>query len=323
LSNGYLRRVLSAAPLMNEIERCLAGVAAGSIAIAPTQHLPGVDGGFHIKSASRSIDPPLAVVKMNGNFPGNRDRFGLPTIQGLVALLDLERGSVLALLDSMALTSLRTAATSAVAARRLARANPSRLAIVGCGLQGRDHLQIFAAAFRLERVALFDARQRVAEELADQARALGLEARTASSVHEATADAELIITATTSTEPWLLDADVPPGAFVAAVGADNPTKVELEPQLVARSVVIVDSLAAAASGGDLRFAIAAGAVTAQHVRAELPQLLAGDAPGRLAPDERILFDSTGLAAADLAAAALAFSLAAQEVEVPRFDFAAS
>ena len=92
LSNGYLRRILAPAALMNEIESCLIGVAAGSIAIAPTQHLLGVNGGFHIKSAGRSTDPTLAVVKMNGNFPGNRDRFGLPTIQGLVALLDLERG---------------------------------------------------------------------------------------------------------------------------------------------------------------------------------------------------------------------------------------
>ena len=162
-----------------------------------------------------------------------------------------------------------------------------------------------------------------AEELADQARSLGLEARVASSVREATTDAELIITATTSTEPWLLDADVPPGAFVAAVGADNPAKVELDPQLVARCAVVVDSLAAASSGGDLRFAIAAGAVEPHHVRAELPQLLAGAAPGRLAPDERILFDSTGLAATDLAAAQLAFSLADKEADAPRFDFAAS
>jgi ornithine cyclodeaminase/alanine dehydrogenase-like protein (mu-crystallin family) len=191
---------------------------------------------------------------------------------------------------------------------------------VGCGLQGREHLECFARAFPLADVALFDRRREAAEALARLATAQGLPVRIGSSAADAIRHAELVVTTTPSTEPWLMDADVGSGAFVAAVGADNPQKSEIHPDLLARSAVVVDSLDSASTGGDLRGAIAGGRMTAADVRGELPAIVAGRAPGRLHDGERIVFDSTGLAAADLAAATLAFDAAAGQSSIARFRF---
>src|SRR5215203_1372058 len=98
-------------------------------------HVDG--GGYHVKTAGLLGDAVFAT-KVNANFPGNPSRHGLPTIQGVAALFDAERGSVLALLDSGSITSLRTAAASAVAARHLARADASVATVCGCGEQGRS-----------------------------------------------------------------------------------------------------------------------------------------------------------------------------------------
>jgi ornithine cyclodeaminase/alanine dehydrogenase-like protein (mu-crystallin family) len=318
-----LRRSSTAADLVAAVERALVALDRGEIELAPTVHLPGDGGGFHVKSAASASPPRRAVVKINGNFSRNPERHGLPTIQGLVALLDGERGGVLALVDSIALTALRTAAVSALAARLLAGAGRHRLAIVGCGLQGAEHLELFAAELPLDRVALFDPRPGAAAALARRAEALGLPAILAESAAAATRGSTLIVTATPARRPFLATGDVARGAFVAAVGADNPEKSELEPELLADSVVIVDSLPSAAAGGDLRSAIAAGAMSGDAVRAELAAVVTGRSPGRSSPEERIVFDSTGLAATDLAVASLAFDALARAGDLPRFDFAAA
>lgn len=318
-----LRRALGSTDLLAAVERGLAALDRGEIELAPTVHLPGDGGGFHVKSARSASPPRRAVVKINGNFPENATRHGLPTIQGLVALLDCERGGVLALLDSIVLTALRTAAVTTVAARYLAGVGPHRLAIVGCGLQGAEHLDLFATALPVDQVALFDSRQSSAVALAARAEARGLRTVLASSAAEATRGATLIVTATSARHPFLGAADVGPGAFVAAVGADNPGKGELEAELLAGSVVVVDSLASAATGGDLRTALAAGSMSRDDVRAELPAIVTGRSPGRTTPNERIVFDSTGLAATDLTVASLAFDAISKDPRVPRFEFAAS
>jgi ornithine cyclodeaminase/alanine dehydrogenase-like protein (mu-crystallin family) len=323
LDAAAVRRALAPGPLFAAVEAALVALDRGELTLAPTVRLPGLDGGFHLKSAAGRTAPARAAVKLNGNFPANRERHGLPTIQGVVALLDLERGRLLALLDSSALTALRTAAVSALAARRLARRDARTLALVGCGVQAAEHLALLARDFPLAAVRLLDRDAGAAERLARRAAALGLAATLARSVAEAARGAGLIVTSTPAAAPLLCDADVAPGAFVAAVGADDPSKCELEPALLARSRVVVDSLAAASTGGDLRAALAAGAMTADQVHGELPALLAGRSAGRTDPAERFVFDSTGLAAADLAAASLAFDASHADSGTPRFDFAST
>ena len=115
---------------------------------------------------------------------------------------------------------------------------------------------------------------------------------------------------------------IKPGTFIAAVGADNPEKQELEPELMASAKIVVDILEQCASSGDLHHAIRAGTVSRSDVHAELGEVVAGKKPGRTSQEETIIFDSTGMALQDVAAAALVYEKAGQAGFERTIEFAA-
>jgi len=262
----------------------------------------GLGGGaFHAKGAAMLGDKKLAALKLNGNFPGNPAR-GLPTIQGAILLCDAETGALLAIMDSIEITLRRTAAASALAAKHLAREGAETVAIVGCGAQAMTQLEALANVLPLKRGIAFDAVQEKADAFAAAA-SKALPFRAAKSLHEATLGADVIVTCTTARAPILDVGDVSPGAFVAAVGADNPEKSEIAPALLARAAVVADVLTQCLVMGDLHHAVKAGSMTAGQVRAELGDLVVGAKTGRMHDDEIIVFDSTGTAIQDVASAA--------------------
>jgi ornithine cyclodeaminase/alanine dehydrogenase-like protein (mu-crystallin family) len=212
-------------------------------------------------------------------------------------------------MDAIELTLERTAAATAGAARRLARPDAATVAICGCGAQGRPQLAALADVLPLRLAILFDHDPPAAERLAREARGLGLAARVAADLADATRGADVIVTCTTSRTPFLTPEHVAPGAFVAAVGADSPEKSEIHPALMARAKVVADLRAQCAEMGDLRHAIAAGAMRPDDVHAELAELVAGRRAGRTDPAEITLFDSTGTALQDVAAAAMIYERA--------------
>jgi ornithine cyclodeaminase/alanine dehydrogenase-like protein (mu-crystallin family) len=309
LSRSVIARLATTRDYLDAMQRAFAGLAEQRYRLPEVQHLPAHGGAFHVKSAARLDPPSYAVVKINGNFPGNAAAHGLPTIQGMIALLDADRGCVLAILDSIEITARRTAAATALSARHLARAGSRTLGIVGCGLQARYHIEALRDVARLETVAFCDSREDAAIAFEGWVRSQGVAARRAADARSAARDADIVVTVTTSARPVLALDDVAEGAFVAGVGADNPTKHELAPDLMAASRVVVDSLAQTASGGDLHHAIRAGAMTVDGVHAELAEVVSGRKPGRSREDERCVFDSTGLAVQDHAAVAMVFERA--------------
>lgn len=262
-------------------------------------HVEG--GGFHVKAGALGR---YFAAKVNGNFPGNPAR-GLPTIRGLVLLCDATNGEPLAVMDSAELTRRRTAAATAVAARHLSLTKSTRLAVIGCGVQAGATVEALACVRELEDVALFDL---------DAARALALAAALGALARVATdrrdlARADIIVTCTTSRAPVLHRADVSPGAFVAAVGADHPEKREIAGDLMAAAAVVPDVLAQAVEFGDLHHALAEGALRREDVRGELGAVIGGRAPRRLSDEEIVIFDSTGMGLQDVAAAALVYEAA--------------
>lgn len=299
------------------LDECIAAVEAGSrrqaegAAIGPGVlglHVP--DGGFHIKAAGLRLARFYVAAKINANFPDNVARRSLPTIQGVVVLSDGETGRPLAVLDSMEITALRTGAATAVAARYLARPEARVATVVGCGRQGRIQLAALARVRRLGRVHAVDADPGLAERFAREMSAqLGLDVRPAGSVAEAAPGSDICVTCTPSRRPLLRRVDVAPGAFVAAVGADSEHKQELEPALMAAATIVVDSLEQCAAIGDLHHALAAGAVSIDRVHAELAQVVAGQKAGRRSAEEITIFDSTGVAIEDVAAAAAVYEKA--------------
>ena len=269
-------------------------------------------GAFHIKAAGVRAPRPYFAAKINGNFPDNAIRHGLPTVQGVIVLADLATGTPLSIMDAIEITMLRTGAATAVAAKYLARDAPSVVTIAGCGVQGRAQLRAVAAVRRIVEVFAYDADEGIARRFADEMRALtGVPTHVAATLATAARASDVIVTCTTASRPILARADVRAGSFVAGVGADNPEKQELDPALLASARVVVDVLEQSATIGDLRHAIAAGTMTRADVYAELGEIVAGVKPGRTRADDVYVFDSTGMALQDVVCAALAYERAVE------------
>jgi alanine dehydrogenase len=268
-------------------------------------------GGFHIKAAAMRLGArAYFAAKTNGNFPDNPELRGLPCIQGIILLCDADSGTPLAIMDSARLTELRTAAATAVAARYLARADADSVALIGCGAQARSQLAALATVRSIRRVVLHDRTRSSAERLAAWvANELAAAVEVASDVRSAVRDADVCITCTTSRSVVLEAGMVREGTFVAAVGADSPSKQEIDPALLATSKVVVDSLEQCATIGDLHHALAIGAMKGEDVHAELSEVVSGRKAGRENPNEVIVFDSTGTALQDVAAAAFVYERA--------------
>lgn len=281
------------------------------------------DGGFHVKAAGlRLASGTYYAAKVNANFPQNMGRSGLPTIQGVVALYDGESGYPLALMDSIEITALRTGAATAVAAKYLARPHSKAATIAGCGVQGRVQLKSLTRVLRLEKVYAYDRDEALSSRFAgEMSEEVGLEVIPVTDLQGAVGGSDVCVTCTPSRRAFLMREHVRPGTFVAAVGADNPSKQELDPALMASGKVVVDILEQCAAIGDLRHAIAAGAMDRSDVYAELGAVVAGRVPGRTSEEEVIIFDSTGTALQDVAAARVVYEKALDAGAGYRLDLA--
>lgn len=313
-----------------DMDSCIAAIEAGFQAQADGATLPAgvlgthaTDGGFHVKAAGLTLDRAYYACKINANFPENPVRHGIPTVQGVVALFDARNGTLLALMDSMEITTLRTGAATAVAAKHLARRDARTVAILGCGVQGRSQLRALARVRHIERVYAWDgapdAAQHYAHEMTSE---LGCEVSVADAYRDVVKRCDIIVTCTASHSPLLGAENVGAGAFVAGIGADSESKHELAPDLLARSTLVVDVLDQCARIGDLHHALDQGVMARDDVHAELADVVSGRRSGRRSPDEITVFDSTGTALEDVAAAAVVYERAVARGGAPEIALGA-
>ena len=275
-------------------------------------------GGLHVKAAVWQNGSHYFVAKANANFPDNPKTRGLPTIQGVIILCDATTGELLALIDSIEITALRTGAATAVAARKLARADSHTLTICGCGRQGQVQLLSVLHVLPIKTVYAYDLDPAAAQGLA--AANQPLEVRAINDLPDAIAKSDVVVTCTPARKFFIRSRDVRPGTFIAAVGADNEHKQEIDPRLFTKNRVVVDSLTQCLRIGDLHHAVNEGFASAESIHAELADVVAGKAVGRTSKEEIILFDSTGIAVEDAAAAALVYEKALRAGVGGRFSF---
>lgn len=242
----------------------------------------------------------LIVTKLVTVIPG-----AASTVCASVLALDRTSGEPLALLDGEAVTLRRTAATSALAARRLARADAESMLLVGTGRLAPWMARAHAALRpRLRRIEVWGRRPDAVAALARQLAAEGLPAASVNDLEPAVRRAGIVCCATTSTEPLVQGAWLAPGTHLDLVGGFRRDMREADDAAVAAAQVVVDTYAGAlAEAGDLVQPLAAGRIDRRHVQAELAELLRGDHPGRQDPAAITLFKSVGTALEDLAAAA--------------------
>jgi len=300
LSEADVRAVLDMESCIEAMEDALAALARGELAMPlRTVFRPPSEELLGLMPAYRGGTEPLFSLKEIVIAPANSAR-GLDPHQGAVLLHEGETGVLRAVLNASAITEIRTAAVSAVATRLLARPGARRVAILGSGVQGRSHAEAMRAVVDDIELRVWSRTPAHAEALALEAHALACE-----TVEEALADAEIVCTCTAAREPvvrleWLSD-----GAHVNAVGSSVPSARELDAEVVAAASLFVDRRESTVNeSGDWLGAVRELGLTADHIRAELGELLVGTHEGRRDDSELTLFESLGLAVEDLAAAAL-------------------
>lgn len=237
---------------------------------------------------------PALGAKLVTVCPGNSGR-GLGTHQATIVMLNPVTGVAQAFVDARYITEARTAAVSAVSARRLARRDARVLGILGSGVQARSHCEALGLVRDFHEVRAWSPTEHRLREFAAETGARAME-----SAEAVVRGADVVVAATASPTPVVRNEWVAEGAHVIAVGACLPTQRELDPELVARARLVVDSRAAALKeAGDVVMGIAEGRWTAAHIAAEL-----GELPVRESDGEITVFKSLGLAVEDLFAAHL-------------------
>ncbi|RCW20426.1 ornithine cyclodeaminase [Ciceribacter lividus] len=245
-------------------------------------------------------------VKLLSVFPDNHLR-SLPAIFGTYLLSSGRTGEMLAVIEGGELTARRTAATSALAARYLAREDAEEMLVVGTGRLSLNLIQAHAVTRPLKRFRVWGRNGEKAAAIVGEARALGYDASVATDLEAASRSADVISCCTLSSEPLVRGAWLKPGAHLDLVGAFKPSMRETDDEAVSRAEIFVDTRAGALSeGGDLVQPLSAGVISENDIRAELAELVRGEAKGRSSATAITLFKSVGAALEDLAGAVLAY-----------------
>jgi len=318
MSAEDVRRLLTIEACIDAVENAFRLYGENAVPAPAVLATHVADGGFHIKAGVLPFEGSLYyAAKTNANFPANPVRHGLPTIQGVVVLFDAECGKLLAVMDSIEITRLRTAAATAVAAKHLARRASQTLAIVGCGTQAPAQVSALFTVLPISHIMAYDIDLQRAGAFVESLRQEyhgRIDVEIARDLASATLQSDVIVTCTTSRKAFLLPEHIRPGTFIAAVGADNEHKQELDPRLLEGNLVVPDVIQQAAMIGELHHAIEAGLASTQSVTTDLGRIVAGLDTGRTSDEQITIFDSTGMALQDVAAASAVYIQASRTAQ---------
>jgi alanine dehydrogenase len=295
LTESDVRALLTMPDLIAAMETALAAFSAGAV-VQPVRTVleVGEHKSFFALMPSYVPSTPALGAKLVTVYESNIAR-GLPTHLATIVMLDAETGALAAIVDGRYITEARTAAVSAVSVKKLARKDASVLAILGSGVQARSHLEALSHVRKFREVRAWSPTKKNLDAFANETGAIA-----SPSPEAAVRGADVIVIAASSHTPILFNDWVAPGAHVVSIGATRPTQQEMEPSLVARSRLFVDSRAAALreSGDVIPFG-------ESHIVAELGEVQAS----RQSPDEITIFKSLGLAVEDVVAAHLTITRA--------------
>jgi ornithine cyclodeaminase/alanine dehydrogenase-like protein (mu-crystallin family) len=304
LSAAEVRRALPMSDAIDAMREAFLQLDKGSVTMPPRgrMDIPEHNGTLLLMPCQEGHSSRMSV-KLVSLFTDNHKR-NLPLIHSTVILSDAESGLPLAILDGASLTAIRTAAVCGLATRHLALPDAATAAIFGAGIQARSQLEALCTVRPIQQARVFDiepaATAAFAREMRDK---LEIDIQPAESARQALEDARIVCTATTASEAVFQDTDLAPGTHINAVGSYKPHVVEIPTATVSRARVVVDQRAAALEeAGDLLTPIRKGVITADHIRADLAEVVTGKVEGRTDAEQISLFKSVGLAVQDLYAA---------------------
>jgi ornithine cyclodeaminase/alanine dehydrogenase len=306
LSDEEIAGILTMGEAIDAVEKAFGEFARGSAMMPPrsTMMLDKYNGSVSLMPSYLEETVALAT-KIISIYPDNPRR-GLPTTVASIVVNDPETGMIDAILDGTYITSVRTGAASGVAARHLAPKDSKVAAVIGCGAQGRTQAWAMAETFDLDQLRIFDifpeSMDRFADEIGPR---LGVDIFKAGSAEKAVKGADIVLTTTTSKEPVVLRAWLGDRVHVGAFGSFYPDNRELDTETIVEAKLVVDSLEAIMDeAGDILIPISEGIITADHIHAELGEVVNGAKAGRTPGDGLTVFKSVGIAIQDSSVASL-------------------
>ncbi len=308
LTDEDVRRVLGVKEANDLVEECFRALGEGSAENLVTTGIGFRDppGRCNMKSGYLRERKTLGIkiIRVHPKNPMNHD---LPVMNCQIVLLNSETGVVLAVMDGVYVTRVRTGAAGAIGARFLSRPDARQVAVIGAGVQGRAQLEALAADRHLGSVFVWSRSPERRESYAkDMSKVLDLEIYPVASIEDACRKAEIIITATWSYEPLIRAEWVQPGTFIAAIGADAAGMQELDPRLLTRSKVVVDDVEQCVKIGEINVPVREGTYRVGQLYGTMGEVAARVKPGRTDPLEVTIFDSTGVGVQDAVVADHAF-----------------
>jgi alanine dehydrogenase len=308
LSRDDVRSVLDLDRLVDALADAMADLSAGRTSMPPrgSVMVPERRGMLFAMPAFLPSSEVLAT-KLVSMFPLNTDR---PTHQAVICCFDPADGRPLALMDGTYITAIRTAAGSALATRLLARRDARTACVIGTGVQAHAHVTLLARQPGLERIRVAGRDAAKVARLVDEFAEVGPRVEAAPSIEEGVQSADVVCAATHSDRPVVRRPWLRPGTHVNVVGWNASGEGEVDAETIRDSLVVVESRAAALAGPtsagafELRRAIESGVITADHVHAEIGELVSGTVTGRSDDGQITLYRSVGVAVQDAAAAGL-------------------
>ncbi|MFC1729389.1 ornithine cyclodeaminase family protein [candidate division KSB1 bacterium] len=318
-----VQRLMSLSEHIEIVENAFRLHAEGKILSPDLLHIDAEKGEFHVKAGGLTEPKTYFGLKCNGGFFQNKVNYGLPNIQGLILLYDGENGSPLAIFESGDITIKRTGAATAVAAKYLALKNADTATICGCGIQGRIQLLSLCEVRSIKKVFAYDSDAAVSETFSrEMSEQLHVPIISVKDLSGAVGESQICVTCTPSKEYFLKEDYLHEGLFIAGIGADSPEKQEIDPRIIASHKVVADILEQCAHVGEIHHAIELSLMKKEQVHAELGEIIIGKKTGRESDGEIIVYDATGTALQDVAAAAYVYEKSFEEHVGTSFQFPA-
>lgn len=309
LNRKEMETLLTLEAILPAIERAFVAFASGRTAAYPVvrEEVASHRGIFGIKSGYL-MDEEVIGLKAGGFWLGNPQR-GLTAHQSTTVMFDPRTGLPTAFMDGNHITTIRTAAVGALAARVLAREDARVAAVLGCGTQGTGQAEALCYVRPIEEFRAYDVLPANLDKFSEKFRARGVRVETFPDAEKAVRGADVVVTATPAKQPVLRADWIRAGVHVSAFGTDTRGKNEVEAELFPRATLVVDDVEQAITIGDTQHPVGRGLMRPEQIHATLGEILAGRKKGRTRRDEITLFDATGLAFQDLIAGHLAVKLA--------------
>lgn len=248
------------------------------------------------------------VLKWVSVHPNNR-KTGLPTVMAIIILSDPRNGFPLCIMDGTFVTSLRTGAAGAVAAKYLARRDSKIVSMIGCGEQAKTQLKGLRLLFNIKEIKLWSKDNFYGRNFMAKMKTGKEKLAVYESIEDCVSGSDIVVTTTPSRKPLVKYSWLKKGCHINAIGADSKGKEELEPLILQKAKVVVDSFLQASHSGEINVPFSKGIITRKDIYAEIGAIICGKKKGRANDNEITVFDSTGLAIQDLAVANIVYQSA--------------